>query len=35
MGATAARDVRARFTIQRMVQRFTEELERVTAVTGE
>ena len=35
MGATAARDVRERFTIQRMVQRFTEELERVTAATGE
>jgi glycosyltransferase involved in cell wall biosynthesis len=34
MGATAARDVRERFTIQRMVERFTEELEKVTA-TGD
>jgi glycosyltransferase involved in cell wall biosynthesis len=34
MGATAARDVRERFTIQRMVDRFTEELEKVTA-TGD
>jgi glycosyltransferase involved in cell wall biosynthesis len=35
MGAFAARDVRERFTIQRMVERFTEELEKVTAVTGD
>ena len=35
MGATAARDVRERFTIQRMVERFSEELERVAAATGE
>jgi glycosyltransferase involved in cell wall biosynthesis len=34
MGAAAARDVRERFTIQRMVERFTEELEKVT-VTGD
>ena len=33
MGAVAARDVRERFTIQRMVERFTEELQRVTEVT--
>lgn len=30
MGAVAARDVRERFTIQRMVERFTEELQRLT-----
>jgi glycosyltransferase involved in cell wall biosynthesis len=35
MGATAACDVRERFTIQRMVERFSEELERVAAATGE
>ena len=35
MGATAARDVRERFTIQRMIERFSEELERVAAATGE
>lgn len=34
MGAIAARDVRERFTIQRMVQRFSEELQTVTEVTG-
>jgi glycosyltransferase involved in cell wall biosynthesis len=34
MGAVAARDVRERFTIQRMVDRFTEELLRVTEATG-
>jgi glycosyltransferase involved in cell wall biosynthesis len=34
MGAVAAREVRERFTIQRMVERFTEELEKVT-VTGD
>ncbi len=34
MGAVAARDVRERFTIQRMVERFTAELEKVTEVTG-
>ena len=34
MGAVAARDVRERFTIQRMVERFTEELQQVTEVTG-
>lgn len=30
MGAVAARDVRERFTIQRMVERFTEELQKLT-----
>jgi glycosyltransferase involved in cell wall biosynthesis len=35
MGAVAARDVRERFTIQRMVGRFTEELEKVTEVAGD
>jgi glycosyltransferase involved in cell wall biosynthesis len=30
MGAVAARDVRERFTIQRMVERFTEELQQLT-----
>jgi glycosyltransferase involved in cell wall biosynthesis len=30
MGAVAARDVRERFTIQHMVQRFTEELQKLT-----
>jgi glycosyltransferase involved in cell wall biosynthesis len=35
MGAVAGRDVRERFTIQRMVERFTEELEQVTEVTGD
>jgi glycosyltransferase involved in cell wall biosynthesis len=30
MGAVAARDVRERFTIQRMVGRFTEELQKLT-----
>jgi glycosyltransferase involved in cell wall biosynthesis len=35
MGAVAARDVRERFTIQRMVERFTEELEKVTEVAGD
>ena len=34
MGAVAARDVRERFTIQRMVDRFTEELLRVTEATS-
>ena len=34
MGAVAAREVRERFTIQRMVERFTEELQRVTEATG-
>jgi glycosyltransferase involved in cell wall biosynthesis len=34
MGAIAARDVRERFTIQRMVERFTEELQRVAEATG-
>jgi glycosyltransferase involved in cell wall biosynthesis len=35
MGAVAARDVRERFTVQRMVERFTDELLRVTEVTGD
>jgi Glycosyltransferase len=35
MGAVAARDVRERFTIQRMVARFTEELQTVTEVSGD
>jgi glycosyltransferase involved in cell wall biosynthesis len=30
MGAVAARDVRERFTIQQMVERFTEELQKLT-----
>lgn len=30
MGAVAARDVRERFTIQQMVERFTEELHKLT-----
>lgn len=30
MGAMAARDVRERFTVQRMVERFTEELQQLT-----
>jgi glycosyltransferase involved in cell wall biosynthesis len=34
MGAVAARDVRERFTIQRMIGRFTEELQRVTEATS-
>ncbi len=34
MGAVAARDVRERFTIQRMVERFSEELQRVTEATS-
>jgi glycosyltransferase involved in cell wall biosynthesis len=35
MGAVAASDVRERFTLQRMVERFTEELQRVTEATGD
>jgi glycosyltransferase involved in cell wall biosynthesis len=35
MGATAARDVREQFTIQRMVERFSEELQQVVEVTGD
>lgn len=35
MGAVAARDVRQRFTIQRMVEQFSDELEKVSAATGE
>lgn len=35
MGAVAARDVRERFTIQRMVERFSEELQQVTEATGD
>ena len=35
MGAVAARDVRERFTIQRMIERFTEELQRVAEPTGD
>jgi glycosyltransferase involved in cell wall biosynthesis len=34
MGAVAARDVRERFTIQRMVERFSEELEGLMEGTG-
>jgi len=33
MGAVAARDVRERFTIQRMIERFSDELLRVTEAT--
>ena len=35
MGAVAARDVRERFTVQRMIERFTEELQRVAQPTGD
>jgi glycosyltransferase involved in cell wall biosynthesis len=35
MGAVAARDVRERFTIQRMIDRFTEELLRVAEASGD
>jgi glycosyltransferase involved in cell wall biosynthesis len=35
MGAVAARDVRERFTIQRMIDRFSEELLRVTEAKGD
>jgi glycosyltransferase involved in cell wall biosynthesis len=35
MGAVAGREVRERFTIQRMVERFSEELQQVTEVTGD
>jgi glycosyltransferase involved in cell wall biosynthesis len=35
MGAVAARDVRERFTVQRMIDRFTEELQRVTEPRGD
>ncbi len=35
MGAVAARDVRERFTIQRMVERFTQELQQVTEAAGD
>jgi glycosyltransferase involved in cell wall biosynthesis len=33
MGAVAARDVRERFTVQRMIERFSDELLRVTEAT--
>ena len=35
MGAVAARDVRERFTIRRMIERFSEELLRVAAAKGD
>lgn len=35
MGAVAARDVRERFTIQRMVERFSQELRKVIEVTAD